>query len=117
MSEGEKARIRTGRIRLAVALTAATGGNIVFIPNMALRNEALAARPDGKFLYTLDLEGHEVTVVDVESAGFVKRIPVDHSAVKLLLSSDGKQILCMPAFAGKGKVIQRIDVTSNNLLN
>ena len=117
MSEGEKARIRTGRILLAVALTAATGGNVIFIPNMGFRNEALAARPDGKFLYTLDLESHEVTVVDVESAGFVKRIPVDHSVVKLQVSSDGKQILCMPAVAGKGKVIQRIDFASNNLLN
>ena len=117
MSEGEKARIRTGRILLAVALTAATGGNVIFIPNLGFTNEALAARPDGKFLYTLDLESHEVTVVDVESAGFVKRIPVEHSVVKLQVSSDGRQILCLPAVAGKGKVIQRIDFASNNLLN
>jgi len=109
MSGGEKARIRTTRILEAVALTAATGGSLVFTPNLGFRNESLAARPDGRFLFALDLESHEVTVVNVLTSTVVRRIPVNKSITKLQVSSDGKHLICF------GKKTQQIDLESNEL--
>jgi DNA-binding beta-propeller fold protein YncE len=109
MSAGEESKIRTSRILLAVALTAATGGNVIFTPNLSLRNESLAARPDGRFLFALDLEGHVITVVDVQTAAVVKRIPVNNSVIKLQVSADGKHLICF------GKKTQQINLETNNL--
>jgi DNA-binding beta-propeller fold protein YncE len=117
MSAGEIAGIRTGRYLAAFGLSMATGGTLIFIPNFTMRNESLAAPSDGRSLYALDLEGHKITVVDVPTATVVKRISVNSSVIRLQVSSDGKQVLCMPAIASKGKAIQRIDIASNNLLN
>jgi hypothetical protein len=108
MSAGEVAGIRVGRFATAYALSMATGGTIAFIPNL-IRNESLAARPDGRFLFALDLEGHVVTVVDVQKATVVRRIAVNHSIIKLQVSSDGKHLICF------GKTAQQINLESNNL--
>ncbi len=110
MSTAEIVGIRTGRWVSAFGMSMATGGTIVFIPNR-IRNESLAARPDGRFLFVLDLEGHEVTVVDVQTATVVKRIAVNKSVTKLQISSDGKHLICF------GKQIQQINLESNNLEN
>jgi DNA-binding beta-propeller fold protein YncE len=111
MSAGEKAGIRTARIMTAIALTAATGGVLIFTPNIGLRNESLAARPDGRFLFALDLEGHEVTAVDVQTATVAKRIAVNKSITKLRVSADGTHLICL------GKRTQQINLESNNLEN
>jgi hypothetical protein len=110
-STGEHAGIMTGRILTAVALSAATLGTLTFIPNPLFQNEALAARPDGKFLYALDLDSHELTVVDVRTATVVVRIPVDHSDTRIQVSADGKYLLC------RGTKIQKIELASNKLTN
>jgi len=109
LSAGEVSRILTGRFLLSVALTAATLGNVIFTPSMTISNEALAAPPDGRFLFTLDLDGHEVTVIDVQTAKVVKRIPVDGSVYKLQVSADGKHLIC------SGKKPQKINLETNNL--
>jgi YVTN family beta-propeller protein len=88
----------------------ATGGVLVFIPNL-IRNESLAARPDGRFLFALDLESHEVTVVDVQTETVVRRISVNKSVTKLQVSSDSKHLICF------GKKIQQISLESNSLEN
>jgi len=110
MSTGEIAGIRAGRFAAAFGLSMATGGVLVFIPR-GIRNESLAARPDGRFLFVLDLEGHEVTAVDVATATVVKRIAVNKSVTKLQISSDGKHLICL------GKQTQQINLESNNLEN
>lgn len=110
MSTGEIAGIRTKRYLGALGLSLATGGNPAFIPNWwTIRNEALAARPDGRFLFALDLEGHEVTVIDVQTSTVVRRISVDRSITKLKVSSDGKHLICF------GRKTQQINLESNNL--
>ncbi|MGA3162280.1 MAG: hypothetical protein ABSC77_13820 [Terracidiphilus sp.] len=111
MTAEQKTKIRTERILLAVALTAATGGEIIFIPNMGLSNEALAANPDGRYLFALDLEVHEVTVVDVQAATIVRRIPVNNTVTKLQVSADGKHLICF----GSKKGTQQINLETNNL--
>jgi len=111
MGEGEMAGIRTKRIFLTAALSAATLGNVIFIPNMSFRNESLAARPDGRFLFVLDLEGHEVTVVDAKAATVVRRISVNNSVTKLQVSADGKHVICF------GNKTQQINLETNNLEN
>jgi len=111
MSAGEIARIRTGRYLIGFGLSMATGGAVLFIPNMTMRNESLAANPDGRFLFALDLEGHEVTVVDVRTATVVRRIPVNNTVTKLQVSPDGKHLVCF------GRKTQQINLESNNLEN
>lgn len=110
MSAGEIAGIRTGRFVAAFAMSMGTGGAVVFMQKF-IRNEALAARPDGRFLFVLDLEGHQVTAIDVQAATVVKRIAVNHSITKLQVSSDGKHLICF------GRQTQQIDLESNNLEN
>jgi hypothetical protein len=111
MSAGEIAGIRTGRYFTALGLTFATGGMVMFTPNWVLKNESLAARPDGRFLFALDLEGHVITVVDVQSATVVKRIPVNSSVFKLQVSTDGKHLICA------GKKPQQVNLETNELEN
>jgi DNA-binding beta-propeller fold protein YncE len=129
MSSGEIAKIRTGRFLTAMAIDAAIGAAVGagagatgtplldvpyvpgVMPNMALANEALAARPDGHFLYALDTDIHRVTVIDVQNPASVTRIPVDNSIVRLQVSADGKDLLCV------GKKPQKIDLASNSLEN
>ena len=120
MSNAEKTRIRTERFAAALvltvavtALTAGAGISVMFIPNMGLSNEALAANPDGKFLFALDLEVHEVTVIDVQNATAVKRIKVNDTVTKLQVSKDGKHLICF----GTQKGTQQIDLATNNLEN
>lgn len=109
MSAGEIAGIRTGRYFAAFGLSMATGGTLLFIPNFSMRNESLAARPDGRFLFALDLEGHTVTVADVQTATIVKRIKVDSTITRIQVSPDGKHLICF------GKKVQQINLESNNL--
>lgn len=120
MTNAQKTKIRTGRIAEAIlltvavtALTAGAGVSVMFIPNMALSNEALAANPDGRFLFALDLEAHEVTVIDVKTATVVKRIKVNDSVSKLQVSKDGKHLICF----GSKKGTQQINLETNNLEN
>ncbi len=110
MSAAEIAGIRTGRWVAAVAMTVGTGGTLAFIPNR-IRNESLAARPDGQFLFALDQEAHEVTAVDVRTATVAKRIAVNKSVTKILVSADGKHLICL------WKQTQQINLESNNLEN
>ena len=110
MSGGEIAGKRTKRYFAAFGLSMATGGSLIFIPNMTMRNEALAAAPDGHKLYALDVEGHEVTVVDVDTAAVVTRLKVNNSILRLQVSLDGKHLLCF------GSKTQVIDIASNKLL-
>jgi DNA-binding beta-propeller fold protein YncE len=111
MSAGEKANILTGRILTSVIMSAATGGYVVFTPDLTFNDESLAARPDGRFLFVLDRESHEVTVVDVPTATVVKYISVNNSVTKLQVSSDGKHLICF------GKQTQQINLETNNLEN
>jgi hypothetical protein len=111
MSTGEIAGIRTSRYLSAFAASMATGGTLLFIPNLTMRNEALAARPDGRYLFALDLEGHVITVVDVQTATVVRRIAVNDTVTKLQVSSDGKHLICY------GKKVQQINLETNNLEN
>jgi DNA-binding beta-propeller fold protein YncE len=109
MSSAEIAGIRTRRYLAAFGMSMATAGALVFIPNMTIRNESLAARPDGRLLYALDVEGHAVTVVDVQTATVVRRIPVNHTIARLQVSSDGKHLICL------GAKIQQINLETNDL--
>lgn len=126
LSAAERAKIRNGRIVKAVALDAAvgalggaavaagtTGIFALITPNLHLTNELLAARPDGRYLYTLDLDSHEVTVIDVQAGSALRRIPVHHSVSKLQVSSDGKHLHLLD----DGKIVQTIDLETNNLEN
>lgn len=109
MSRAEIAGIRTGRYLSAFGLSLATGGNLSFAPNMSIRNESLAARPDGRNLYVLDVEGHEVTVVDVATTTVVNRLKVNSSVIRIHVSQDGKHLICL------GRKTQQIDLGSNKL--
>jgi DNA-binding beta-propeller fold protein YncE len=108
MSASEIAGIRTSRFLGAYVMSMATGGSIIFTPNW-IRNESLAARPDGRYLFALDLEGHVVTVIDVQTASIVRRIRVNSTVTKLQVSTDGKYLNCL------GKTIQQINLETNNL--
>ncbi len=110
MSAGEVNGIRIGRFTAGYVMSLATGGVITFIPNF-IRNESLAARPDGRFLFTLDLEGHVITVIDVQTATVVRRIPVNNTVTKLQISSDKKYLICF------GSQPQQINLETNNLEN
>ncbi len=105
LSVGERARILAARIPLGELLS-------VF-PNRNFRNERLAARPDGGFLYALDLDGHEVTVIDVHAGTAVRRVRVHRSVSELQVSSDGKHLHLLH----EGQTVQRIDLESNDLEN
>jgi sugar lactone lactonase YvrE len=78
------------------------------VPAAVPGNEALASRPDGKFLYVLDTDIHAVTIVDVADATVLKRIPVDKSVNRVEVSSDGKDLLCV------GKTTSRIGLALNS---
>jgi hypothetical protein len=108
MSAGEIAGIRTSRF-LGAMLLSALPGPVVFTPNLTMRNESLAARPDGRYLFALDLEGHVIMVVDVQTATVVRRIPVNGTVTKLQASSDGKHIICI------GTKTQQINLETNEL--
>lgn len=89
-------------------------GNQIFgisTPSNAFSNRSLATRPDGRFLYALDVDANEVTVVDVQTATIAKRIPVNNTVTKLQVSTDGKHLNCF------GKKTQQINLETNNLEN
>ena len=104
MSAAEIAGIRTSRFLLAFALSMATGGNLIFVPNLNIRNEALAAKPDGSYLYALDTEGHEVSVFNVLDASVVTRIKVNGDITRIEVSEDGKHLICF------GRKTQQVDL-------
>jgi hypothetical protein len=110
MSASEVSGIRIGRFAAAYAMSLGTGGTVTFIPNFT-RNESLAASTDGHLLFALDLEGHVITVVDVQNAAVVKRIPVNNTVTKLQISVDKKYLICF------GKKTQQINLATNNLEN
>jgi hypothetical protein len=116
LSAGERARILAGRTALALALDAVPRGGgptPVFWPNLNLKNEALAARPDGGFLYALDPDSHEVTVIDVRAGTTVRRVRVHRSVSALQVSNDGKHLHLING----GETVQKIDLESNELEN
>lgn len=110
MSSGEVAGIRIGRFAASLAIAEATLGGVMMVPQF-IRNESLAGRPDGRFLFALDLEGHVVTVVDVETATVVKRIPMNHTVTGLRVSADAKHLICF------GTKPQQINLETNDLEN
>ncbi|HVN92952.1 MAG TPA: hypothetical protein VMT38_04620 [Terracidiphilus sp.] len=111
MSAAEIAGIRTGRFLLAFGLSMATGGNIIFVPNMSIHNEALAARADGSYLYALDVEGHEVSVFNVRDASVVTRIKVNGDVTRIKVSEDARHLICF------GRKTQQIDLARLQLEN
>lgn len=120
MSSSEIAKLHTGNFLKAFAADVAVGvalGPTAPSPFMTalmtrgLANEALAARPDGKYLYALDTDIHALTVIDVDAATVLKRIPVDSSVVRIQVSPDGKDLLCI------GKKTGKLDLNSNNMEN
>jgi len=104
MGAGEKTGVLAGRIATSVLFSAATLGTFVFTPNLILGNEFLVARPDGRFLYALDLDDHKVSVIDAQTAKVVRRVQVDDSVQGLRMSCDGKHLLCL------GDEIQRMNL-------
>ena len=92
---------------------------------MTLSNESLAARPDERFLYALDLDGHKVSVIDVQSATIVKRISVNEYISEFQVSSDGKHLICTGTISEEyarymslnyyGPVTQQINLETNTL--
>jgi hypothetical protein len=123
LSATELARIRSERNAKAfnLALLGAAVGyqtdifgsamNHISKPDLSLTNEILAARPDGRYLYALDLDSHKVTVIDVQAGAALGRIPVNHFASKLQVSSDGKHLHLIY----DGEIVQKIDLETNNL--
>ena len=107
----ETAGVRPGRFLVAFGVSLATGGTVNLLPDLAVGNETLEARTDGQALFALDQEGHEVTVVDVQTATVVKRISVNNTVAKIQLSPDGKHLLCV------GNKTQQINLETNNLEN
>ena len=109
MSSGEKAGIRTSRILGSALLMAVTMGLAIPIPELGFRNESLAAQPDGSLLYVLDIESHEVTVIDVQRADVVKRLQVNRTITRLEMSADGRRLVCL------GSSPQQIDLEAIHL--
>jgi DNA-binding beta-propeller fold protein YncE len=105
LSPGEASGIKAGRFVTALLMPGVMAASLL----SPLSNEALAARPDGKFLYALDVDAHEVTVIDVQSATVAGRIRVNDSITRFRVSSDGKRLFCI------GKKNQQINLESNNL--
>ena len=95
---------QSGPVRTATVILPA-------IPLEGFANEMLAARSDGKFLYVLDTDSHEVTIVDVQAGTVLNRIPVDHAVAQVQLTADGKHLLCL------GGMVQKIDLETNKLEN
>jgi len=123
MSTGEKIRIVAGRELLSLAYY----GESLSMPlgwEWTFSNESLAARPDGRFLYALDLDGHKVTVIDVQMAKLVTRIAVNDYITKIEVSSDGKHLICSGTVPhdyqhpdDSGPVTQTINLETNKLEN
>lgn len=82
------------------------------INSISLTNESLAARSDGQKLYVLDTDSHEVTVIDVQTAAVVGRIPVHKLVTKIQIAPDGKHLIC----AGIG-LLREIDLESTKMAN
>lgn len=138
MTAGDKAKIIAGRVAnymLDVGLEGTIGGvglahgiNLQFpTPTLdfSFRNELLLARPDGRFLYALNLNVSKVTVIDVQAATVVKRISVNEYVTKIQVSPDGKHLICTGtvseeyAYANHlnffGPVTQQINLEANEL--
>jgi YVTN family beta-propeller protein len=120
MSTGEKVGLMTLRVTGSVLATAAGasaaynmggGAYTVFVPNFSFQKESLAARPDGRTLYALDLDGNKVTVIDVQTATILKRISVRSDVSRITAKSDGK-LLCWG-----GTKVQHINMDTNELEN
>jgi len=111
MSGTEIAGIRTTRTLAAFALSMATAGAVIFIPNLTMRNESLASGPDGHHLYALDVEGHVLMVVDVDTSKVVTRLNVNHSVTRIEVAADQKSLICF------GKKNQELDLATNELMD
>ena len=116
MSAGRQAAIKTGRFALAFSLSVLSGmaasygvpaGGYymypIFTPNLRLRNMALAT-DNKEYLYALDLQTHEVSMIDVKTVSVFKRMKVDSSTTSISLSGDGKKLVT------DGKKGETIDV-------
>ena len=114
---------KTGAGRWLTALgTAAAGGAMGGIVNGATGtqtnlftpyfpggpgNEAIAAPRDGKNLYVLNTDTHELSVIDVQRVTIARRVEVNHSATAIHIAPDGKHLWCI----GQG-VFQTLDPAS-----
>jgi len=127
MSKGEQSKIFAGRLleTLAIAAVAGAAGGAIGAyggippPNLfniplpqGLANEFLAARPDGRSLYVLDTDIHKVSVIDIQSATVLGRIPVNDLVTTIQVAQDGKHLLC----AGAG-FLQAVDLQTSKLTN
>jgi YVTN family beta-propeller protein len=125
MTRQEQAKILRGRYLQSLARgvirqeSLLAGGPAAFVayftdvsPNLRFANESLAARPDGRKLYVLDTDSHEVTVIDVQTAAVTERIPVHKSVTTIQVAPDGKHLIC----AGK-RLLRDIDLESNKVAN
>lgn len=113
MSKAEQSKIMTGRwleTMAVVALGGAMRGALVLPQGLA--NESLAARSDGRSLYVLDTDVHKVSVIDVQTATVLGRIPVNYSVTTIQVAQDGKHLLC----AGAG-FLQAVDLESSKMTN
>jgi hypothetical protein len=101
---------KAGRYIVAFGLSLATGGTVAAMPESGAGN-TMAARPDGRILYALDPENHEVTIIDVQTSAVVKRVQVNATITKVQLAPDGKHLLCA------GDKSQQINLETNTLEN
>ncbi len=75
-------------------------------------NEALAAQPDGQQLYVLNVDTHELSFVNVQTATVVRRVEVDHSVTKIAVAADHKHLYGV----GPG-AIQTLDIEPDQKAN
>jgi hypothetical protein len=113
MSKAEQSKIVTGRWLETMAVVALGGAmrGALALPQ-GLTNEFLAARPDRTTLYVLDTDIHKVSVIDIQSATVLGRIPVSNSVTTIQVAQDGKHLLC----AGPG-FLQAVDMESSKMTN
>jgi len=127
MSKGEQSKIAAGRWLETIAIAAIAGAaegaigayggvpppNLFNIPlPEGLANESLAARPDGRSLYVLDTDVHKVSVIDVQTATVLGRIPVNNSVTSIQVAQDGKHLLC-----GGAGFLQAVDLETSKMTN
>lgn len=75
-------------------------------------NVALAIRPDQRYLYVLDTEKHDVSVIDLNTWAVTAQIQVDDAISGIRMLPDATHLLC----TGNG-ILQTIDLIANKLVN
>jgi DNA-binding beta-propeller fold protein YncE len=120
MSRGEQSKIARDRFFTVMAAAALVGSPFAPGAGEVLwtgltggpANETLAASPDGRKLYVLDTDTHELSVIDVETAAIVRRTEVDHSVTTIQVALDGRHLICAGA-----SVLHTVDLEPNQKAN